>query len=473
MFTMRLADFICATPPERIPEEVVRRVGMALVDTVGVALAGSREPVVDVTLQQTAAFGGPGDATVIGYDLTLAAPDAALVNSTSAHILDFDDSLPTLRGHPSGPVIAAALSAASLVPTSGRDFLVAYALAVEAAAKLGRVVGHGHYFRGWHTTATISVFSAAAAAGRILGLDSKQMRIAFGFAAASSSGLQKSFGTMGKSWQVGRAAQNGFLAAWLASKGATASDAVFDGADSFFATYSMGDGKPPEEIAAGIGRDWEILQPGISFKRWPCCYGAHRAIGGVLQMVEEHAIRPEEIEAIDIGFGPNGDRALRSHRPKTGLDAKFSFEYPVAAAIIDRAVGFDSFTDEQVNRPQAQRLIEATRRVPFEGEGVFTAHVGHNDLTIRTTRGEFFKRISLTPGSPSWPMTPEELRAKFLDCAGIAQDAASAQRFASALAGIAAADDVAALFALQRKHWRESPHHRSRSTTRLAPSSVP
>lgn len=461
MFTARLADFVCATLHSQIPQEVVHRVGMALIDTVGVALAGSDEPVVDVVLQQTAAFGGGGDATVIGYDLKLAAPDAALVNSTSAHILDFDDSLPTLRGHPSGPVIASALSAASLVKASGSDFLAAYALAVESAAKLGRVLGHGHYFRGWHTTATVSVFSAAAAAGRILRLDPQQMRIAFGFAAASSSGLLKSFGTMGKSWQVGRAAQNGFLAAWLASKGATASDAVFDGADGFFATYAMGDGKPPEEIAAGIGRDWEILDPGISFKRWPCCYGAHRAIGGVLQMVEEHGIRPEEVESIDIGFGPNGDRALRSRRPRTGLEAKFSFEYPVAAAIIDRAVGFDSFTDEQVNRPQAQRLIEATRRVQFEGEGVFTAHVGHNDLTIRTARGEFFKRISLTPGSPRWPMTPAEMRAKFLDCAGLAQGSASAQAFAAALADIAAADDVGALFASQRKHWRKSPHHRA------------
>jgi len=459
MFTARLAEFVCTTGSQQIPDEVLRRVGMALIDTVGVALAGSREPVVDLALQQAAAFGGQGDATVIGYDLKLAAPDAAFVNSTAAHILDFDDSLPTLRGHPSGPVLAAALSAASIVPTSGRDFLAAYTLAVEAAGKLGRVLGHGHYFRGWHTTATVSVFSAAAAAGCILGLDEPSMRIAFGFAAASSSGLQKSFGTMGKSWQVGRAAQNGFIAAWLASRGATASDSVFDGADSFFATYAVGDGKPPEEIAAGIGVDWEILAPGISFKRWPCCYGSHRAIGGVLQMVEEHGIRPEEVESIDIGFGPNGDRALRSRRPKTGLEAKFSFEYPVAAAIIDRAVGFESFNDELVNRPEAQRLIEATRRVPFEGEGVFTAHVGHNDITIRTRRGEFTKRISLTPGSPSWPMTADEMRTKFLDCAGMAQDADSAQRFSSSLAAIVEAEDVAALFANHTKHWRKSPYH--------------
>ena len=433
---------------------------MALIDTVGVALAGSGEAVVDVTLQQAAAFGGSGDATVLGHNLKLAAPDAAFVNSTCAHILDFDDSLPTLRGHPSGPVLAAALAAASLSPTSGQEFLASYALAVETAGKLGRVLGHGHYFRGWHTTATASVFTSAAAAGRILGLDPRKMRVAFGFAAASSAGLLKSFGTMAKSWQVGRAAQNGFLAAWLAGKGATASDAVFDGGDGFFATYSMGDGKPAEEIAESIGHEWEILQPGISFKRWPCCYGAHRAIGGVLQMVEEHDIVPEEVESIEIGFGPNGDRALRSRRPKTGLDAKFSFEYPVAAAIIDRAVGFDSFSDEKVNRPQAQRLIEATQRVQFEGEGVFTAHVGHNDLTIRTQRGQFFKRVSQTPGSPNWPMSTEEMHAKFLDCAGIAQDVRSAQQFALALSGIAQADDVAALFASQTKNWRKSPHHR-------------
>ncbi|RPI46911.1 MAG: MmgE/PrpD family protein [Betaproteobacteria bacterium] len=460
MFTARLADFVCSTQPSGIPDEVIRRVGMALIDTVGVALAGSGEPVVDVALRQAAAFGGRGEATVLGYDVKLAAPDAAFVNSIAAHILDFDDSLPTLRGHPSGPVLAAALAAASLSKASGREFLASYALAVETGGKLGRVLGHGHYFRGWHTTATVSVFTSAAAAGRILGLDPPKMRIAFGFAAASAAGLLKSFGTMAKSWQVGRAAHNGFLAAWLASQGATASDAVFDGADGFFGTYSMGDGKPAEEIAEGIGFDWEILQPGISFKRWPCCYGAHRAIGGVLQMVQEHDIRPEEVESIDIGFGPNGDRALRSRRPKTGLEAKFSFEYPVAAAIIDRAVGFDSFTDARVNRPQAQRLIHATRRVQFEGEGVFTAHVGYNDVTIRTRRGDFFKRVSQTPGSPTWPMSPEEMRAKFLDCAGMVQDAGSAQQLASALAGIAQADDVAAVFASQTKSWRKSPHHR-------------
>ena len=113
-----------------------------------------------------------------------------------------------------------------------------------------------------------------------------------------------------------------------------------------------------------------------------------------------------------------------------------------------------------MNRPQAQRLIEATQRVQFEGEGVFTAHVGHNDLTIRTQRGQFFKRVSQTPGSPNWPMSTEEMHAKFLDCAGIAQDVRSAQQFALALSGIAQADDVAALFASQTKNWRKSPHHR-------------
>jgi 2-methylcitrate dehydratase PrpD len=250
----------------------------------------------------------------------------------------------------------------------------------------------------------VGVFAAAAAAGRLLGLSVDQLRHALGIAASESAGLVRNFGTMTKPFNAGHAAKGGVIAAMLAKQGFTADTSIFDGKDGFLSIYGGGDGQPLGELLGRLARPWEAIQPGLFFKRWPCCYCNHRSIGGLLQMIPEHGLTPYEIEAIEIGFPPGSDTALIAN--------------VAAATLLDGKVTLESFTDEMVNRPEVRRLMEKVRRYRIEDSRTFAGTVGYNDITIKTARGEFKMHVDKTPGSPVWPVSADERDEKFLDCAG-------------------------------------------------------
>jgi 2-methylcitrate dehydratase PrpD len=328
---------------------------------------------------------------------------------------------------------------------SGRDALGAYAIGLEIAGKLGRAFGDGHYLHGWHATSTVGVFAAAAAAGRLLGLSVEQLRRALGIAASGSSGLVRNFGTMTKPFNAGHAARNGVIAAMLAKAGFTADTSIFDGKNGFLSTYGGADGRPLDELLGRLAQPWEIIEPGLFFKRWPCCYCNHRSIGGLLRMIPEHGLVPDEIEAVEIGFPPGSDTALIASDPRTGLQGKFSIEYVAAVTLLDGKVTLESFTDEQVNRPEVRRLMRKVQRYRIEDSRTFAGTVGYNDLTVRTARGEFKMHVDKTPGSPVWPVSEAERDEKFLDCAGFALSGAEARGLLDLLLNCRSLADVGPL----------------------------
>jgi 2-methylcitrate dehydratase PrpD len=244
------------------------------------------------------------------------------------------------------------------------------------------------------------------------------MRHAFGIAASEVSGLVRNFGTMTKPFHAGHAAKCGVLAASLAKLGFTGDTSIFDGKDGVLDTYAGADGQPLAGLLDHLAQPWEMVKPGIGYKRWPCCYCNHRSIGGLLQMISEQGLKPDEIEAIDIGFPPGSDTALISKDPRTGLQGKFSIEYVAAATVFDRRITMETFTDAMVNRPEVRTLMQKVGRYRIDMPGTFSGAVGYNDLTVKTTRGEFKMHIDRTPGSPAWPMTVSDRDEKFLDCAG-------------------------------------------------------
>jgi 2-methylcitrate dehydratase PrpD len=416
MLTQKLAEFVIGASD--IPREALDGARDALIDTIGCALAGTPEEVCRIVVRHLRSQGGNPQATVWGVGLATTASDAAFANGVFAHALDYDDTQSNLRGHPSAALVPAILAVGEHGHASGADALGAYAVGLEVAGKLGRAFGDGHYLHGWHATATVGVFAAAAAAGRLLGLSVGQLRFALGIAASESSGLVRNFGTMTKPFNAGHAAKGGVIAAMLAKEGFTADASIFDGEDGFLSTYGGKDGRPLGELLDGLAQPWEVVKPGLFFKRWPCCYCNHRSIGGLLRMIPEHDLKPGEIEAVEIGFPPGSDTALIASDPKTGLQGKFSIEYVVAATLLDGKVTLESFTDEQVNRPEARRLMRKVRRYRIEDSRTFAGTVGYNDITVRTARGEFKMHVDKTPGSPAWPMSEAERDEKFLDCAG-------------------------------------------------------
>ncbi|MFH1340942.1 MAG: MmgE/PrpD family protein [Pseudomonadota bacterium] len=416
--TQKLAEFVINTAVSDMPQEALDGARDALIDTIGCALAGTPEEVCRIVVRHLRAQGGNAQATVWGVGLATTASDAAFANGVFSHALDYDDTQSNLRGHPSATLVPAILAVGECAHASGRDALGAYAIGLEVAGKLGRAFGDGHYLHGWHATATVGVFAATAAAGRLLGLSSGQMRHALGIAASESSGLVRNFGTMTKPFNAGHAAKGGVIAAMLAKAGFTADASIFDGKDGFLSTYGGGDGQPLDELLGRLAQPWEVIKPGLFFKRWPCCYCNHRSIGGLLQMIPEHGLTPDEIEAIEIGFPPGSDTALIANDPRTGLQGKFSIEYAAAATLLDGKVTLESFTDEMVNRPEVRRLMQKVRRYRIEDSRTFAGTIGYNDLTVRTKHGEFKMHVDKTPGSPVWPVSDAERDAKFLDCAG-------------------------------------------------------
>jgi len=416
--TRALAQFAAHTKTEALPARLLDKSADAFIDTLGVGLAGSLEPASLLVSQWVLEEAARGQSTVWGGRNGVSPSQAAFANGTAAHALDFDDSLPSMRSHPSASLVPAALAVAEARGASGRDVLAAYVIGLEVAGKIGRVVSNGHFQRGLHTTATIGIFSCAAAAARLLKLDADGLQTAWGIAASHAGGLARNFGTMTKPLHAGNAARIGVLSAGLAQRGFTADDAIFDGANGFAASYGSEGGMAPDDAILLLGSPWEIDDPGLYVKSWPCCYCNHRPVGGLFQLLDEHAIRADEVRAISVGFLPGSDTALLSDNPMTGLEGKFSIEYTMAATLLDRRLTLETFTDRMVQRPLIRDLMKKVKRYRIEDPNVYSGLIGYTNIAVETARGCFETRVERTPGSPSWPMSRENLVAKFLDCSG-------------------------------------------------------
>ncbi len=418
MLTQRLAEFVIETRTSDVPSEAMDASRDALVDTLGVGVVGSLEEVSEIALRYVAGMEARREASIWGTHVASTMAETAFVNGILGHALDFDDVHASVHGHPSTTIVPAALAVGEANNASGEALLAAYAIGLEVAAKLGTAFGSGHYQRGWHSTATAGIFGSTAAAARLLGLDVRQLRHALGLAGSQAAGLLKNFGTMTKPFHAGHAARCAVQSALIARAGFTADTSLFDGDDGFLRTYGEKDSQPLAPLVERLGKPWEAVEPGLSFKRWPCCYCNHRSIGVLLQMIKEHGIRGQDVQAVEIGFPPGSDTALVHTDPHTGLEGKFSIEYVAAACLLDGKVGIDTFTDVMVNRPEVRALMKKVKRYRIQDSGMYSGAVGYNDVMVRIGKGEYKVRENRSPGSPAWPMSAEERDEKFLDCAG-------------------------------------------------------
>ena len=416
LLTERMARVVVDTAA--VPDAVLAGAKVALADALACGLAGSLDEGSEIVLRWVNETGGKPQAAVWGSAVRTSAAEAALANGTYMHALDFDDTLPTQRGHPSSTLVPVVMAVGEVAGSSGREALTAFALGLEVAGVLGRAFGNGHYLHGWHPTSTVGIFAATAAAARLSGLTAQQLCRAWGIAASQASGLTRNFGTMTKPFHPGLAARGAVMSTWLARQDFTADAQIFDGKGSFLATYAGEDGKPLAGLVDELGVRWGMLDPGINYKRWPCCSCNHRAIGGLLEMLAEHAIATEEVESIAVGFPPGADDALKYDRPQTGAEGKFSIQYSVAATLLDRRITLETYTDAMLRRPEALVLMDKVRRYKIPDDKVYSGTVGYNDVELVTRRGTFKRRIDRSPGSIAWPMSAAEQEAKFLDCAG-------------------------------------------------------
>jgi 2-methylcitrate dehydratase PrpD len=414
--TALLAEFVVKSRWEECPPAATAAARRAILDCLGVMLAGAVEPPARIVQAVAEAEGGAPLCTVVGTGRRTGAVWAALANGTAAHALDFDDTNFAMLGHPSAPVLAAALAAGELGLADGRALLHAFLLGFEVETTVAEVLNPAHYEHGWHATCTLGTLGAAAAAARLLGLDAAQTRVALAVAASQASGLKENFGTMTKPFHAGHAARSGVLAALLAREGWTASEQALEGPQGFFAV--LGAGRREEGAFETLGAPWKILTTGVAVKPYPSCACTHSIIDEALELRRTHGLTPEQIAEVIVGVNALVPRILIHSRPRTGLEAKFSGEFSAAAALVDGRVGLATFRDEKTQDPAIRALMERVRLVVDpEIPGDLERHVWSR-VTIRLRDG---RTVSAgpreVPGHPSNPLSLEALREKFEECA--------------------------------------------------------
>lgn len=393
----------------------------AFIDTIGCTLAGMAEdaPHIVMSVPGVAEAGGP--ATIWASERQTSVLDAALINGTASHALDYDDVSGVMGGHPSAMLVPAMIALGESLGSSGRDLALAYVVGYEAECRIARGVHFHHYEKGWHPTATLGIFGTVAGAARLLDLTVDQTAVALGLAASFASGLKANFGTMTKPLHVGHGSRNGLFAAYMARRGFTASTAVFEHKQGFLDVFNG----PGTYDAARMLGDWfappECEGPGEpTLKPYACCGSTHASVNRAILLAKTHDIRPEEVERVEAM--PQRRRLPHTNNPdpRSPLEAKFSIQYCVARALADRAIRLDHFENGAENDPAIRELMARVQARPhpdMPDDGPFQwgseVIVHTKDGRRLASRVDDYERCG--PGGQM--MTREELWTKFSDCA--------------------------------------------------------
>ncbi|MGD8561679.1 MAG: MmgE/PrpD family protein [Desulfarculaceae bacterium] len=419
--TEYLARFACELEFEKIPAEAVDWAKTAILDCTGVALAGAGEEIGNIITEYAKEVGGTPESGVIAGGFKTDAVTAALANGTLSHALDYDDYvLPNWTGHPTAPVLPAIFSLGQRQKISGKQALVAYIAGFEVGAKIGEGLGRGHYeHAGWHATATLGTMGAAAACCSILKLDLARASKAMGIAGSEAGGLRQNFGTMTKPFHAGLAARNGVLAARLAQKGFTADVNIIEGPLGFSKIFTAGGEYDLELMSQGLGESFWIVKSGVSIKPYPCCAEGHRCLDAILFLADKHDIKAEDVESVECRTSDIVPQVMIRHNPQTGSEGKFSMEFCMAVALLDRAAGLPQFTTERVQDPKVQELLTRVHYVhPPEISGYLKMESNPETVTVRLRNGDAFSREVLeSKGKPGNRLSQKELEEKYTACA--------------------------------------------------------
>lgn len=375
-----LAAFAVEASPGGAAAAMMR---LSLMDWAACAIAGAAEPVSRIVRGLELAAGGAAEATVVGSGTRLPARAAALVNGTVSHALDYDDTHFAHIGHPSVAVVPAALAVAEATGARGTALLTAATVGAEASIRVGVWLGRTHYQTGFHQTATAGAFGATVAAGRLMGLDAGAMGHALGIAATRAAGLKSQFGTMGKPYNAGIAAETGVQAARMAAAGFHSNPGALVGPQGFGPTHA---GEADMAGFAGLGQVW--LLTAISHKFHACCHGLH----AMLEALRGVRLAPEAVDRVTVRTHPRWLTVCNQPSPTTGLGAKFSFRLTAAMALAGWDTGaLGSYSAAACRDPVLVRLrdrvsvladpdlAETASAVHVDAAG--RSHVVRHDLT--------------------------------------------------------------------------------------------
>lgn len=437
--TEALAEFACHADVGAGAAALRRYALRSVIDTVAVAIAAAREEPFRIVSATLGSDARQGAAAIWPDGRRGTVEQAALLNGTAAHSLDYDDVAEAIHTHPGAVLVPALLAVADARGASTLEILDAFVIGYEVQSALGRGMDLDvHFGRGWHGTSSIAVLGGAAAVARLLHLDVTATRAAIAISASLAGGSRQNFGTMTKPFHAGIAARDSVIAALLAEAGLTANQTQIEGKLGYLANF--GDGpQGADEVVAAITNPWWLLRPALNIKPYPCCYRASRTASAAITLHGD-GIDPTQVKDALLTMEPRGTAPLIYSRPTTGLEGKFSAEYVLATGLIDGGVTLPSFTDESVNRPAAQDLlarvrVEEAAVPPFgppEWEGGFATVV----LTLNDgTRVQ--RRVDVPHGHDDDPLSDEELDQKLRECVSFSGQEIDADALLAQLHGFA------------------------------------
>ncbi len=404
-----LAAFVAGASWDDLGEDVRHQAKRSLLNFIGCALGAAGEPAVAAAVRVLGSMGGYPEATLIGRSERCDILSASAVNAIAGNLHDFDDTHLATVIHPTAPVAPVVLALAERGGTSGAELLLALALGMEVACRIGNAVTPDHYARGWHITATCGVFGAAAAAARLLGLSPAMAAHALGIAASQSAGLVENLTTAAKNVGVGNAARNGLLAALMAEAGYDAASQAIEGPLGW--ARASGDAPDVERMLAGLGSEWEVLAN--TFKPYPSGVVLHAVADACLALRSRHALDPGAIARVSVAGDAlllaRGDRPVRNER-----DARVSIQHTVAAVLLTGEAGLAAYAPEMAADPATAAFRP---RVDAVLDAALPKGAARVDITLVDGR-VLSETVIHARGSLAAPLTDEEIVAKVRALAG-------------------------------------------------------
>src|SRR3954453_3557537 len=413
--TQELGRFAADLTFEKLPPEAVATARTGIIDTVATMIAGAHAPAPQLLRKGLAP--APGGASLYFSGETSAAAEAAWINGAAGHAVDYDDV--GCRGHVSTVLVPAILAEAETLGLGGKEMFAAYVAGYETWAELSRRDPGHHHVKGWHPTGIFGAIGAGAACAALRRLDPEQTAMALALSASQAGGIMANFGTMTKPFHAGRAAHAGLVSARLAEVGFTAATDALEHPQGFLSAVSP-EGKADRDGACpAFGEEWHIVRQGLSIKKYPACYCTHRSLDAMLELLARQPLQPAQIKKITVSISKTHSLILRNHTPQTGLEAKFSMEFAMAAAVISRRASLAEYTDAFVRRPEVQELMRHISFVTNENYDPLASGASvHDQVVVELTNGERIEneKVRRARGHAERPLGEGELFDKFRTC---------------------------------------------------------
>ncbi|KEO88790.1 hypothetical protein EH31_15245 [Erythrobacter longus] len=412
--------------PRDWPEEALHIARRSLIDTVACMVPGADDSAPS-KLWPVVQGWGSGDARAVARSDSLSAPGAALFNGTCAHALDFDDNFDPAKAHASAVLIPALLALADAEDASIGDVLDGYIVGLQIMGVVGQGVNPFHRSRGWHATGTLGAIGAAAGCARLLRLDAEEAAHAISLSTSLAGGFMSQFGSDTKPIHAGFAASGGVQAALMARAGITAGTDTLDGPTGL---RTLMVGQDVEELAAAmegkaehgqtmrfntanVGEPLHVTEHGLKIKRFPNCGSLHRALDGLLALMEQHSITADAVQTVLVRAPAAHLRNLMHENPQTPAEAKFSLEYSLAAALQAGEVGLGDYEPGAIQRPEVRALMPLITKEyveKLESEFPTQVHITLKDgRTVQTA-------LAMPVGSKAHPMSDAQLWQKLETC---------------------------------------------------------